>query len=63
MVTEVGKSHRELTFLPPGYQIKVLIFPSENELTAETAREIENLELEEEKQIMSNRPPVRQAWR
>jgi len=35
----------------------------ENEIIAATAREIEDLELNEEKAIMTSRPPVRQAWR
>jgi len=35
----------------------------ENELTEQTARDIEDLELEEEQHIMTSRPPVRQAWR
>jgi len=35
----------------------------ENDLTEQTAREIEDLELEEERHIMTTRPPVRQAWR
>jgi len=35
----------------------------ENEIIAATAREIEDLELNEEHAIMTSRPPVRQAWR
>ena len=35
----------------------------ENELTEQTARDIEDLELEEERHIMTSKPPVRQAWR
>ena len=39
------------------------MFYRENEIIAATAREIEDLELNEEKAIMTSRAPVRQAWR
>ena len=42
---------------------KTLNIVLENELTEQTARDIEDLELEEEQHIMTSRPPVRQAWR
>ena len=41
---------------------KIIFFP-ENEIIAATAREIEDLELNEEQAIMTSRAPVRQAWR